>query len=77
MSALALVVLVMLLPVGHGQWGQASPSDCGAVREWVDYLNGMIDRHHDLAQREVALASSTIEARGSRLLDALLNSCGT
>jgi hypothetical protein len=148
--------MIDLLPVGHGQWGQASPSDCGAVREWVDYLNGMIDRHHDLAQREVALtrdpsvstealadglaaiagereaanaefqghpapasavpiqttyslaweldaqianayvravrtsderqrgladgyteASSTIEARGSRLLDALLSSCGT
>jgi hypothetical protein len=156
MSALALVVLVTLLPVGHGQQGQSSPSDCTAVRDWVDYLNGMIDRHHDLAQREVALtrdpgvstealtdglaaaagereaanaefqghpvptsavpvqityslaweldaqianaylravrtgderqrgladgyteASSTIEARGARLLDALLSSCGT
>ena len=55
MSNLALVLLMALLPIQHAHQGQTAPSDCAAVREWVDYLNMMIDRQRDLAQREVEL----------------------
>jgi hypothetical protein len=51
---LALLV-APLLTGGHTAAAQAVPEDCGAVREWVDYLNTMADRQRDLAQREVEL----------------------
>jgi len=55
MSTVALVVLVTLLPIGHSHQAQEAPPDCGAIRDWVDYLNTMADRQRDLAQREVEL----------------------
>ncbi len=53
LAVLSLLV-APLLTVGRAA-AQAMPADCGAVREWVDYLNAMADRQRDLAQREVEL----------------------
>src|SRR5262249_38398690 len=54
LAVLSLLV-APLLTVGHAAAAQAVPADCGAVREWVDYLNTMADRQRDLAQREIEL----------------------
>jgi hypothetical protein len=55
MSLIALLVQLALVPTGRAYQVQTAPSDCEAVREWVDYLNTVIDRERDLAQREVEL----------------------
>lgn len=59
LSAILCAVLLMVQPRGSGAPLQARPPDCDAVSEWVDYLNGMVERQNALTQREVELTRDT------------------